>query len=123
MRTENKDLHLKTEDVLKIIQEQMKLTDDAISSIQYRKSTTFVGKNRPSINSERQNIIKIQNSLLEFVNIDDDFNNKPKDSLFDDVCSICSSKIYCKKYVCVVSKDFIIQNCELNHLHCYKMEK
>ena len=119
MRTDdNEDLHLKTEDVLQKIQEQMKLTDEAKSSIQYRKSTTFVGKNRPSINSERQNIIKIQNSSLEFVNIDDDFNNKPKDSLFDDVCSICSSKIYYEKYVCVVCKDCIIcPNCELNHLH------
>ena len=114
---DNEDMHQKTEDVLKQIQDQMKLTDDVINSYKYRKSTIFV-KNRPNINSERQNIVKIKDSSLEFVNIDDDFNNKPKDSLFDDVCSICSSKIYYEKYICLVCKDCIIcNNCELNHLH------
>ena len=114
---DNEDIHQKTEDVLKQIQEQMKLTDDVINSDRYRKSTTFV-KKRPNINSERQNIVKIKDSSLEFVNIDDDFNKKPKDSLFDDVCSICSSKIYYEKYICLVCKDCIIcNNCELSHLH------
>jgi hypothetical protein len=116
-KDDNEDIHQKTEDVLKQIQEQMKLTDDVINSARYRKSTTFV-KQRPNINSERQNIVKIKDSSLEFVNIDDDFNKKPKDSLFDDVCSICSSKIYYEKYICLVCKDCIIcNNCELNHLH------
>jgi hypothetical protein len=116
-KDDNEDIHQKTEDVLKQIQEQMKLTDDVINSDRYRKSTTFV-KKRPNINSERQNIVKIKDSSLEFVNIDDDFNNKPKDSLFDDVCSICSSKIYYEKYICLVCKDCIIcNNCELSHLH------
>ena len=114
---DNEDIHQKTEDVLKRIQEQMKLSNDVLKSATYRKSTTFV-KNRPLINSEKQNIVKIRDSSLEFVNIDDDFINKPKDSLFDDVCSICSSKIYYEKYLCIICKDCIIcPNCELNHLH------
>ena len=110
-------IHEKTDGILKKIQEQMKLTDDVLNSTSYRKSTTFI-KNRPKINSERQNIIKIQDSSLEFVNIDRDFINKPNDSIFDDICSICSAKIYYEKYLCIVCKDCIIcQNCEINHLH------
>lgn len=114
---DNEDIHQKTEDVLKKIQQQMRLTDDILNSTSYRKSTTFV-RNRPIINSERQNIVKIKDSSLEFVNIDDDYINKPKDSIFDDICSICSKKIYYEKYLCIVCKDCIIcSNCELNHLH------
>lgn len=113
---ENEDIHQKTEDVLKKIQEQMKLTNDVLNSKIYRKSITFA-INRPAIN-DRQNIVKIQDSSLEFVNIDEDFVNKPKDSIFDEICSICSSKIYYEKYLCVVCKDCILcSNCELNHLH------
>ena len=115
--TKDEDIHEKTDGILKKIQEQMKLTDDVLNSTSYRKSTTFI-KNRPKINSERQNIIKIQDSSLEFVNIDRDFINKPNDSIFDDICSICSAKIYYEKYLCIVCKDCIIcQNCEINHLH------
>ena len=114
---DNKDIHLETEDILKKIQEQMKLTDDVLNSASYRKSITFV-KNRLIINAERQNIVKINDSSLEFVNIDEDFINKPKDSIFDDICSICSTKIYYEKYLCVICKDCIIcPNCEINHLH------
>ena len=116
-KKDNEDIHQKTEDVLKKIQQQMKLTDDILNSASYRKSTTFI-KNRPVINSERQNIIKIKDSSLEFVNIDEDYINKPKDSIFDDICSICSKKIYYEKYLCIICKDCIIcSNCELNHLH------
>ena len=113
---ENEDIHQKTEDVLKKIQEQMKLTNDVLNSKIYRKSVTFAIKH-PAIN-DRQNIVKIQDSSLEFVNIEEDFVNKPKDSIFDEICSICSSKIYYEKYLCVICKDCIIcSNCELNHLH------
>ena len=116
-KKDNEDIHQKTEDVLKKIQQQMRLTDDILNSASYRKSTTFV-RDRPMINSERQNIIKIKDSSLEFVNIDEDYINKPKDSIFDDYCSICSKKIYYEKYLCIICKDCIIcSNCELNHLH------
>ena len=116
-KKDNEDIHQKTEDVLKKIQRQMKLTDDILNSASYRKSTTFARK-RPIINSERQNIVKIKDSSLEFVNIDEDYINKPKDSIFDDICSICSKKIYYEKYLCIICKDCIIcSNCELNHLH------
>ena len=114
---DEEDIHQKTDDMLKKIQEQMKLTDDVLNSTSYRKSVTFVNRT-PKINSQNQNIIKIQDSSLEFVNIDEDFINKPKDSIFDDVCSICSAKIYYEKYLCIVCKDCIIcGNCEKNHLH------
>ena len=114
---ENEDIHEETNNMLKKIQEQMKLADEVLNSTTYRKSVTFV-KNRPLINAEKQNIIKIKDSSLEFVNIDDDFTNKPKDAIFDDICSICSAKIYYEKYLCIVCKDCIIcPNCEFNHLH------
>ena len=102
-KKDNEDIHQKTEDVLKKIQQQMRLTDDILNSASYRKSTTFV-RDRPMINSERQNIIKIKDSSLEFVNIDEDYINKPKDSIFDDYCSICSKKIYYEKYLCIYAK-------------------
>lgn len=115
---DNQDIHFETEDILKKIQNQMKLTNDVLNSSSFRKSSTFAINRRPNINTEKQNIIKISDSNLEFVNIDEDFINKPKDSIFDDICSICSSKIYYEKYLCIICKDCIIcPNCELNHLH------
>ena len=114
---EKDDINEKTEDLLKKIQQQMKLTNDVLNSTSYRKSTTFVAR-RPIINAENQNIVKIKDSSLEFVNIDEDFIKKPKDSFFDDICSICSKKIYYERYMCILCKDCIIcPNCELNHLH------
>ena len=113
---DSEDIHQKTEDLLKKIQQQIKLTDDVLNSSSYRKSTTFVS-NRPRINVQ-QNIVKIKDSSLEFVNIDEDFKTKPKDSFFDDICSICSKKIYYERYICIICKNCIIcPNCELNHLH------
>lgn len=112
---DNEDIHQTTESMLKKIQDQMKITDDVLKSTSYRKSTTFAER-RPFI--DRQNIVKIKDSSLEFVNIDEDFIKKPSDSIFDEVCSICSSKIYYQKYLCVICKDCIIcQNCEASHIH------
>ena len=65
---------------------------------------------------DRQNVIKIGNS--EFVDISEDFAKKPKKAPFDDICSMCSSKIYFKKYICIICRDCILcQNCQEEHLH------
>ena len=66
----------------------------------------------------RQNVIKIDNSDLEFVDINENFTKKPNSAPFDEVCSICSSKIYFKKYICIVCRDCILcQSCQAEHLH------
>jgi len=74
-----------------------------------------------SINSkDRQNVIKISNSNLDldFVDINENFSKKPKTAPFDEICSICSSKIYFKKYICIVCRDCVLcQNCQEEHLH------
>ena len=112
---ENKNIYQETENVLQKMQEQLKLSEDALKKPQYRRSMTVV--NNPKINLN-QNIVKIKDSSLEFVNIEDDFKKKPKDSPFDDICSICSSNIFTEKYLCLICKECILcQNCELNHLH------
>ena len=67
---------------------------------------------------DRQNVIKIQNSDLEFVDINENFSKKPNTAPFDEACSICSSKIYFKKYICIVCRDCILcQSCQAEHLH------
>ena len=113
---EEKDtFHLDTENVLKKIQEQIKLSEEALNSTKGRRSMSL--RNVPSFNLN-QNIVKIKDSSLEFVNIEDDFKNKPKDSPFDEVCSICSSNIYLEKYLCLICKECILcENCESIHLH------
>ena len=112
---ENKNIYQETENVLQKMQEQLKLSEDALKKPQYRRSMTLL--NNPKINLN-QNIVKIKDSSLEFVNIEDDFKKKPKDSPFDDICSICSSNIFTEKYLCLICKECILcQNCELNHLH------
>ena len=63
---------------------------------------------------EEQNIIRIKDSSLEFVNLEQNFSKKPDDAPFDDCCSLCSSKIYYIKYICVVCKDCILcPKCEI----------
>ena len=112
---EEENINLETEDVLQKIQEQLKLSEEALDKANYRRSQTLAPS--PNLNLN-QNIVKIKDSSLEFVNIEDDFKNKPKDSPFDDICSICSSSIYLEKYLCLICKECILcQNCELNHLH------
>ena len=108
-------IHSETENVLKKIQEQLNLSKDALNKTDLRRAQSFANA---SFNLN-QNIIKIDSdSSLEFVNIDDDFSKKPKDSPFDEICSICSSGIYNEKYLCLVCKECILcESCEANHLH------
>ena len=115
-KDENENLHEETDNVLLKIQKQLKLSEDVLKPQQFRRSMSIsCGPLNLNLN---QNIVKIKDSSLEFVNIDDDFKNKPKDSPFDDICSICSSNIYTEKYLCLICKECILcTNCELNHLH------
>ena len=79
--------------------------------IPYSKTMNFT-----STHKNKQNIINIFGD--EFVNINDDFGTKPKDAIFDDVCSMCSSKIYYKKYICVICPNCILcEKCQEEHLH------
>ena len=82
-------------------------------------SKNFTKANTVSNNQkDRQNVIKIENSDLEFVDINENFTKKPNTSPFDDVCSMCSSKIYYQKYICIVCRECILcQNCQVEHLH------
>ena len=115
-KEEKENLHEETDNILLKIQKQLKLSEDALKEPQFRRSMSIAcGPLNLNLN---QNIVKIKDSSLEFVNIDDDFKNKPKDSPFDDICSICSSNIYTEKYLCLICKECILcTNCELNHLH------
>ena len=112
---DNEDIFRQSQDVFKKMQEQMRLSNDVLNSAPYRRSYT-IGRNNPL--ADNQNIVKIEDSPsnFEFVNITKE--DKPKDSIFDDRCSICSSKIYYEKYLCVICKDCTIcPKCEQNHLH------
>ena len=110
------DIHQETEDIIKKIQTQMRLTESLLNSKSRYTRTMTAEIALP--NKDSQNIIKIEDSSLEFVNIDDDFVKKPKDSPFDEVCSICSSRIYYDKYICVICRDCVLcTKCEKVHLH------
>ena len=115
------DLHSQTENIMKKIQEQMKLTEDALNSVQpdeVKKDNTSKSMYLPKTKIENQNIIRIKDSSLEFVNLEEDFTKKPNDAPFDDCCSLCSSKIYYIKYICVICKDCILcPKCEIEHEH------
>ena len=121
---ENKnDLFDQTEDISKKIEEQMRLTEEALNNFNedkiIRDKTYSKSMYLPRIKKkENQNIVKIKDSSLEFVNLEENFSKKPEDALFDDCCSICSSKIYYIKYMCVICKDCILcPKCEIEHEH------
>jgi hypothetical protein len=72
--------------------------------------------NISSNHTKKQNIINLFGS--DFVNINNDFIDKPAYAAFDDVCSMCSSKIYYKKYICVVCPNCVLcEKCQEEHLH------
>ena len=121
---ENKNnLFDQTEDISKKIEEQMRLTEEALNNFNedkiIRDKTYSKSMYLPRIKKkENQNIVKIKDSSLEFVNLEENFSKKPEDALFDDCCSICSSKIYYIKYMCVICKDCILcPKCEIEHEH------
>ena len=72
--------------------------------------------NISSNHTKKQNIINLFGS--DFVNINNDFIDKPAYAAFDDVCSMCSSKIYYIKYICVVCPNCVLcEKCQEEHLH------
>ena len=113
---EEDDIHKRTETILKRIQKEMELSEQAINA-KYKKNN----KEQLQFSNEnkiKQNLVKIEDSNLEFVELDSNFTKKPKDSIFNDICSICSSKIYYNKFICAVCKDCVLcQKCEIDHEH------
>lgn len=121
---EEEDLHLRTEDILKKIKEQMRLAEEALNFGRPKleetklqgvsKSMTF----SKSKKNPHQNLIKIKDPSLDFVNLEENYSNKPANAPFDDCCSICSSKIYYIKYICVICENCILcPKCEVVHEH------
>ena len=118
------DLHLRTEDILKKIQEQMRLAEEALNFERPKleevkekgvsKSMTF----SKSKKNPQQNLIKIKDPSLDFVNLEENYSKKPDNAPFDDCCSICSAKIYYIKYICVICENCILcPKCEIGHEH------
>jgi hypothetical protein len=65
---------------------------------------------------DEQNNIKLEDSSLEFVNIEN--SRKPLDFIFDDICSICSGNIYKNKFSCCICNNMILcEKCEDCHDH------
>ena len=115
------DIVLQTQNILKKIQEQMRLTEEVLSLSKpsfddiklpdHAKSMIIPQKRQP------KNIFKIRESVQEFVNLDQIIEKKPEKSPFDESCSICNSKIYFNKYICIVCDCVLCPKCEINHEH------
>jgi hypothetical protein len=110
-----------TRSVINQIQNQMKITEESLddsNKIDLEKNQISKSMFLPKIKSENRNIIQIKDSSLEFVKLEDNFSQKPLDAPFDDCCSLCSSKIYYVKYICVICHDCILcPKCEIDHEH------
>ena len=110
-----------TRSVINQIQNQMKITEESLddsNKIGLEKNQISKSMFLPKIKSENRNIIQIKDSSLEFVKLEDNFSQKPLDAPFDDCCSLCSSKIYYIKYICVICHDCILcPKCEIDHEH------
>ena len=112
---DNKNENIPKENELIISKTYKKEKDFSGNLYSREKNLTF---NIKDIQKDRQNIIKIENSDLEFVDINENFTKKPNTAPFDDICSMCSSKIYFKKYICIVCRDCVLcQDCQEEHLH------
>ena len=74
------------------------------NSLSNIKNLNNENKNIPVEDTKKQNIINLFGS--EFVDIKNDFIEKPEITFFDDVCSICSSPIYYKKFMGRQRKNF-----------------
>ena len=99
-------------------------TKKTISSDLFDKESDLFKISRPhsktltfsSRTTNKQNIINLFGS--DFVNINQDFTFKPNSAPFDDVCSMCSSRIYFKKFICVLCPNCVLcEKCEDEHLH------
>jgi hypothetical protein len=108
-KKEDEEIHNQTELMLQKIKEQMKITFETLQKPTNKKKVE---------EKQNQNLIKIPDSELEFVNLEQDYAQKPENAIFDDICSICSSKIYYIKYICVVCTNCTLcPKCEIEHVH------
>lgn len=111
-KKEDDELEEKTDRILKKIKEEMKLSEEVLQRKDRAQTLHAIIKN------DTQNLVKIEGSHLEFVEINDDFSKIPNNCPFNEVCSICSSKIYYTKYICLICRDCILCSiCEEEHLH------
>lgn len=115
------DIHIQTENIIKKIQEQLRLTEEALNigknkiednPITYSKSMRF-----PSKRKIPQHLLKIRDYSLEYLNIEKTYDKKPDNAPFDDCCSICNSKIYYIKYICIICNTILCPKCEIEHEH------
>jgi len=93
--------------MIKSIKEQMKLSEFALKA---------------NDNELQQNgfchMLNFSDPNLELPKLEQNFREKPSDAIFDDNCSICQSKIYYSKYICIICKDCILcPKCEIDHIH------
>lgn len=115
------DIVQQTENILKKIQEQMRLTEEVLSLSKpnleeekvYTKSLSMM---LPKNKKPPQSTFKIRESIQEFLNFDHNLE-KPEKSPFNDTCSFCNSKIYFNKYICIVCDCILCPKCEINHEH------
>lgn len=116
------DIHIQTENIIKKIQEQLRLTEEALNlgkptfeSIKVRdfsKSMTF-----PIKNKQKQNLLKIRDPSIKLINLEENYINKPDNCPFDESCSFCNSKIYFIKYICIICNSVLCPKCEICHEH------
>lgn len=67
---------------------------------------------------DKQNNIQIEDSQLDFVSIDQSYITKPENRIFDDICSVCSRKIFFIKFICAICNQCTLCDiCEEFHLH------
>ena len=116
------DIVQQTENILKKIQEQMRLTEEVLSlskpNLEEVKSSDFSHSMMlPKSKKAPKNTFKIRESLQEFLNFDQNIDKKPEKSPFNDNCSFCNSKIYFNKYICIVCDCILCPKCEINHEH------
>ena len=119
---EEEDIHIQTENIIKKIQEQLRLTEEALNigkpnleGVKVRdfsKSMTFQQKMKP-----KQNLLKLRDPSIKLVNLEENYINKPENSIFDESCSFCNSKIYFIKYICIVCNSVLCPKCEIKHEH------
>ena len=122
-KKEEQDIHTQTENIIKKIQEQLRLTEEALSLTRPKFEEVNLPDGSKSMvlpqkKKAPQYLLKIKDYSLEYLNLDKKYSKKPEDAPFDDCCSICNEKIYYFKYICIVCKDIILcPKCEIEHEH------
>lgn len=125
---DDEDIFIQTEIILKKINEQMRLTEEALNLSNFSKpSLPTLGPINKNFNSSKsmviqdknknQNTFKIREAVKEFICTDQDYIEKPGFAPFDEKCSFCDKKMYFNKYICIVCDCVLCPKCEINHEH------